>query len=59
MKYISTKEAAERLGVTRRRVVAMIKAGSIKTVKVGRIHLIDPGQLDKVQDRTPGRPKQK
>ena len=57
--FLTTAQAAERLGVTIRRVQAMIKAGRIKTVKVGQIHLIHPRELEKpeVKFRKPGRPK--
>ena len=56
---LTTAQAAERLGVTIRRVQAMIKAGRIKTTKVGQIHLIHPRELEKpeVKFRKPGRPK--
>jgi excisionase family DNA binding protein len=55
MNLIGTKEAAEKLGVTIRRVVALIKAGRIPTTKVGRIHLIKPKDLEAVAERKPGR----
>ena len=59
MNLLTTAQAAERLGVTIRRVQAMIKAGRIKTAKVGQIHLIHPRELEKpeVKSRKPGRPK--
>ena len=55
MNLISTTEAAARLGVSSRRVVALIKAGRIPTTKVGRIHLIKPKDLVPVTERKPGR----
>lgn len=55
MNLISTTEAAARLGVSQRRVVALIKAGRIPTTKVGRIHLIKPKDLEAVAERKPGR----
>jgi excisionase family DNA binding protein len=55
MNLISTKQASEKLGVSIRRVVALIKDGRIPTTKVGRIHLIKPKDLDAVAERKPGR----
>lgn len=55
MNLISTTEAATRLGVSQRRVVALIKAGRIPTTKLGRIHLIKPKDLEAVAERKPGR----
>ena len=55
MNRISTTQAAEKLGISTRRVVALIKAGRIPTTKVGRIHLIKPKDLEAVAERKPGR----
>jgi excisionase family DNA binding protein len=58
--YITTKDAATELGVTARRVVALIKAGRLRAKTVGvapRVtHLIRRADLDAVRDRRPGRP---
>lgn len=59
MNLISTAQAAEKLGVSIRRVVALIHAGRLPTTKVGRIHLIQPKHLEQVADRKPGRPAAK
>ena len=53
---LTTAEVAERLGVTRARVLALIRAGRLPTVRAGPLHLIDPADLALVQDRKPGRP---
>lgn len=55
MNLISTAQAAEKLRISTRRVVALIKAGRIPTTKVGRIHLIKPKDLEAVAERKPGR----
>ena len=57
MKIIGTAEAARRLNVTQSRVRAMIDAGRLKAMKVGREWLIDPKDLDAVKDRKVGRPR--
>jgi excisionase family DNA binding protein len=57
MKIIGTAEAARRLNVTQSRVRAMIDAGRLKAIKVGREWLIDPKDLDAVKDRKVGRPR--
>jgi excisionase family DNA binding protein len=57
MKIIGTAEAARRLNVTQSRVRAMIDAGRLKAMKVGREWLIDPKDLDAVKERKVGRPR--
>jgi excisionase family DNA binding protein len=57
MKLISTKDAAEKLGVSVRRVQAMITSGRLPAEKIGRDHLIRESDLKLVADRKPGRPK--
>ena len=53
---LTTAEVADRLGVTRARVLALIRAGRLPTVRAGPLHLIDPEDLEKVAVRKPGRP---
>lgn len=53
---LTTKQAAERLGVSERRVRAMITAGQIKAESFGRSHVIREKDLAAVADRKPGRP---
>lgn len=57
MDVMTTDHAAERLGVSRRRVLAMIAAGRLRAVKVGNQWLIRPADLERVRDRKPGRPR--
>jgi excisionase family DNA binding protein len=54
---ITTKKAAEILGVSPRRVTALITAGKLPAQKLGRDWLINKKDLDKVKERKPGRPK--
>jgi excisionase family DNA binding protein len=56
MTLLTTSEVAERLGVTRWRVNALIKAGRLKAEKKGQIYLVDERDLKDVEDRKPGRP---
>ena len=56
---ITTNEAARDLGISRRRVQALITAGRLPSTKVGRDHLISWRDLDQVRDRRPGRPASK
>lgn len=53
---ISTNDAAEILGVTPRRVLAMIQQGQIPALKMGRFHVLRRADLALVADRKPGRP---
>lgn len=58
MAMIGTTEAAERLGVSARRVAAMITQGILKAEKVGKTWIIDTAEVAKVakQIRKAGRP---
>lgn len=57
MALLTTKEAAERLGVTPRRVTAMIQAEQLPAEKLGRDYLIQERDLKQVADRKVGRPR--
>ena len=57
MDFITTKEAAERLGITRRRVVALVTAGRLPATKFGRDYMIKEKDLKLVENRKVGRPK--
>lgn len=60
MALITTAEAAERLGVTDRRVRQMIEDGLLKGEKVGRDYLIEEDSLEAAKKRPkPGRPAKK
>ncbi len=56
--YVTTRDAAGRLGVTVRRVQAMLQSGRLKGRKVGRDWMVDRKDLARVarMDRRPGRP---
>ncbi|MDQ3255017.1 MAG: helix-turn-helix domain-containing protein [Acidobacteriota bacterium] len=55
-RMLTTPEVAERLGVTIRRVLALIQAGRLPSQQYGRDHLIKESDLKLVEDRQPGRP---
>jgi len=61
MGSIGTTEAAKRLGVSGRRVAAMISNDIIKAVKVGKTWIIDEAEVERVRklNRPTGRPKRK
>ena len=59
MKLLTTEESAERLGVTKRRVQAMIRSGRLLAEKMGRDWFIREEDLALVADRKPGRPPTK
>lgn len=54
MALITSKEAAERLGITPRRVGALIAAGRLPATKLGRDWLIAEDALALVAERKPG-----
>ncbi len=53
---LTTPQVAERLGVTVRRVQALIKDGRLPSQQYGRDHLIKESDLKLVENRKPGRP---
>lgn len=55
--YLTTKEAADILGISRSRMLDLIRAKRLPTNKVGGIHLIKIDDLELVKDRRPGYPK--
>jgi excisionase family DNA binding protein len=55
-KLLTTKEAAEKLGVSAGRVRQMIVDGQLPAVKMGRDNFITEADLKLVADRKPGRP---
>jgi excisionase family DNA binding protein len=56
-KLLTTREVAERLGVTLARVRALIASGRLPSTQYGRDHLIKEADVELVKDRKPGRPR--
>ena len=56
-KIITTKVAAEMLGVTVRRVQALIKDGRLQAEKLGRDWVVKESDIESVRERKVGRPK--
>ena len=54
--YISTSEAANRLGITRQRVLQLIEAGRLPAKLFANVYMIRAVDLKLVEDRKPGRP---
>ena len=54
---LTTPEVAKRLGISTRRVLALIHAGRLPSQQFGRDHLVKESDLKLVEDRKPGRPK--
>jgi excisionase family DNA binding protein len=57
--YITSKEAAERLGVSKRRVLALITAGALPAKMFGTFYVIKESDLKLVENRKPGRPSKR
>lgn len=53
---MTTEQAAAELGVSVRRIQALIASGKLSAKKNGRDWSITPAALAKVKDRKPGRP---
>lgn len=49
-------QAAEKLGVTQRRVIALIEKGKLPAEKFANVYMIDEKDLELVKDRKTGRP---
>lgn len=56
MDFLTTKQVAEKLGITPRRVQALIEAGRLPAQKFGRDYMINEKDLKLVKDRKRGRP---
>jgi len=54
--YLTTQEAAKKLDVSVRRIVALINSGNLPSSRIGRSHVIKETDLELVKDRRPGRP---
>jgi excisionase family DNA binding protein len=59
MNLLTTKEVAEKLGVTVTRVQQLILAERLPAEKKGRDYFINEEDLKLVEDRKPGRPSKK
>lgn len=57
MEYLTTQEAAERLGLSKRQVQALIKKGYLPAEWLGHVWAIKPAAVDAFQRRPVGRPK--
>ena len=57
MSELTTREVAERLGVSVTRVQQLILAGRLPAVKKGRDYFIKDEDVNLVIDRKPGRPR--
>jgi excisionase family DNA binding protein len=57
MKLLTTKDVAERLGVTIGRVYQFIGEKRLPAQKVGRDYVIEEKDLALVKNRKPGRPR--
>ena len=55
--YISTSDAARELGITRQRVLQLIKHDRLKAERFANIYMIRRADLTAVEDRQPGRPR--
>ena len=57
MALISTKDAAERLNLSVRRVQDFLKEKRLPAQMIGGVYMIDEKNLALVKNRKPGRPK--
>jgi excisionase family DNA binding protein len=54
MKYLTTGEVSKRFGVSRPRILVLIKSGRLPAQKAGRDWLIDPAALSHFKNRPQG-----
>lgn len=57
MNILTTKDVAERLGISIRRVQALVTSGRLPAKKFGRDYVIYEKDLSLVKDRKVGRPR--
>jgi excisionase family DNA binding protein len=57
MEFLTTKEAAKRLGVKIRMVQLLIQSGRLPAQKFGRDYMIKEADLKLVENRKVGRPR--
>jgi len=56
MEVLTTKQASEILGVSRRRVIALIEQGKLKADKFASVYSIARKDLETIRERPNGRP---
>jgi excisionase family DNA binding protein len=54
---LTTAQAAQKLGISPRRVLALIEAERLPAKPFGRVYMIEEKDLKLVKNRKPGRPK--
>ncbi len=54
--YVSTNDAADALGISRQRVLQLIKTGRLRAKKFASVYMIHRPDLAAVEDRPQGRP---
>jgi excisionase family DNA binding protein len=57
MDFLTTKQVADHLGVTIRRIQALVTSGRLPAQKFGRDYMIKEKDLKLVENRKVGRPK--
>lgn len=57
MTLITTAQAAERLGISVRRVQELIYSGRLPAQQFGRTYVVNESDLKLVEARKPGRPR--
>ena len=56
---LTTEQAAKKLKLSRRRVIALITSDKLPASKFGKSYVIQESDLAKLRNRKPGRPKKK
>jgi excisionase family DNA binding protein len=56
MERLTTKQASEILGVSQRRIIALIEQGKLKADKFASVYTISKSDLETVRNRKNGRP---
>lgn len=58
-KLLSTNDVAEELGISRQRVLQLVKSGRLNSLKIANVHLFKLEDLEPVRNRVAGKPKKK
>ena len=55
---MTAQEAGKKLGISARRILALVQQGRIKAMRIGRVHVwIEAADLDKLVRKPVGRPR--
>lgn len=55
-KYLSLKEAADKIGLSRQRILKLVATNQLPATKIGSYWVVKESDLSLIHERKPGRP---